>query len=262
MTQLDCTHVQARLEDLLDGYLSADAAGPVRAHLAACTACAQELRELEALQTALRELPAPTPRAGFAAAALAAATGRVGDHTDHQATPVHTPAAPRAVTAAFPAPRTPRRRATSWRRPRVWLGATVSAAAAAALAVMLWGVPTHTPGTPDAVPEVASLGGTDPQIPVRLALYEPRDIGLAIEAAQAMQGAMLTISLQGGIDLVGFGERRELSWQTDLDAGTNMLSLPIIAHSLEEGTLTAHVEHGEQAQVISVRVYIDTPTAD
>ena len=266
MTQPDCTYVQAQLEDLLDGYLSADAAGPVRAHLAACTACAQELRELRALQTALRELPAPAPRAGFADAALAAATGRAGsragDHTSHQAPPVHTPAAPRAVTAAFPAPRTPRRRATSWRRPRVWVGATVSAAAAAALAVMLWGVPTQTPVTPDTVPDIASLGGSDRQMPVRMALYEPRDIGVAIEAAQAMPGAMLTISLQGGIDLVGFGERRELSWQTDLDAGTNMLSLPIIAHSLEEGTLTAHVEHGAQAQVISVRVHIDTPTAD
>ncbi|MFU8896614.1 MAG: hypothetical protein ACNA8J_09520, partial [Gammaproteobacteria bacterium] len=154
------------------------------------------------------------------------------------------------------------RRATSWRRPRLWVGATVSAAAAAALAVMLWGVPTQTRVAPDAVPDVASLGGTDSQAPVRLALYEPRDIGLAIEAAQAMPGATLTISLQGGIDLVGFGERRELSWQTDLDAGTNMLSLPIIAHSLEEGTLTAHLEHGEQAQVISVRVRIDAPMAD
>ena len=253
MTQPDCTHVQARLEDLLDGYLSADAAGPVRAHLATCAACAQALRELEALQTALRELPAPALRAGFADAALAAATGRAGSHAGdpagHHTAPVRTP-------------RAPRRRATSWRRPRLWIGATVSAAAAAALAVMLWGVPTQTRVAPDAVPDVASLGGTDSQTPVRLALYEPRDIGLAIEAAQAMPGATLTISLQGGIDLVGFGERRELSWQTDLDAGTNMLSLPIIAHSLEEGTLTAHVEHGEQAQVISVRVRIDAPAAD
>ncbi|MFU8896615.1 MAG: anti-sigma factor family protein, partial [Gammaproteobacteria bacterium] len=62
MTPPDCTHVQARLEDLLDGYLSADAAGPVRAHLATCAACTQEMRELEALQTALRELPAPALR--------------------------------------------------------------------------------------------------------------------------------------------------------------------------------------------------------
>jgi hypothetical protein len=111
---------------------------------------------------------------------------------------------------------------------------------------MLWGVPERSP-EPEAV------------APFRIALFEPREIGVAIEATEAMPGATLTISLEGGIDLVGFGDRRELSWQADLDSGTNMLSLPIIAHSLESGTLTARVDHGAGTKLISVRVEIEDP---
>lgn len=230
MTPADCQHARRTLEDLLDGYLPAESARATEAHLVACAACAREREGLLALRAALRELPVPEMRPGFADEALAAAAARGG-------AVMHLPQARE---------RSPAHRWFAKPRRDTWFGAILGAAAAAALVVMLWGVPEHNP-EPEAV------------APFRIALFEPREIGVAIEATEAMPGATLTISLEGGIDLVGFGERRELSWQADLDPGTNMLSLPIIAHSLENGVLTARVDHGAGTKLISVRVEVEDP---
>jgi hypothetical protein len=219
MNEMNCTQARHRLEDLLDGYLSAADAAATELHLAECRACAAERQAAETLRTALRAMPAPELRPGFADAVLAEAARQ------------H---APRVA---------PRRR--SWPRLDLWVGAAIGAAATAALVALLLSAPQQDPSRGTATPPGISV-----------ALHEVREIGVAIESDAAVAGATMTVLLEGGIDLVGFGERREVRWQTDLDAGTNMLSLPIIAHSLEEGRLTALVEHGVISQRIDVRVHV------
>jgi predicted anti-sigma-YlaC factor YlaD len=231
MTRLDCQLTQQQLDDLLDGYLPSTAAHAIELHIDRCDACKTAREAAVALRSALKQMPVPELRPDFADAALARAARQ--------------PAAVRPVVRA--AARGRSRPARRWRRLDAWAGASLGAAAAAALMVMLWGIPDRA--GPPLQEEPAG---------VRVALYEPREIGLAIDAETAMAGATLTILLEGGIDLVGFGERREVRWQTDLDAGTNLLSLPIIAHSIEEGRLTALVEHGEKTQRIDVRVRVDS----
>jgi hypothetical protein len=232
MNHTDCQLAQQHLDDLLDGYLPRAEAAATALHLAACADCAAHRQAAEALRAALRQMPAPEPAPGFADAALAAA-------------------ARQHASASTPwwKQRERRPRGTPWQRLEVWAGAAIGAAVAMTLMVALWGVPQ--PGEP--LPEPAD---------VRVVMYEAREIGVAIDAGAAMPGATLTVFVEGGIDLVGFGERRELRWQTDLDAGTNLLSLPIIAHSLQDGRLTALVEHGERVQRIDVRVGVDSPPAN
>jgi hypothetical protein len=232
MNDLNCQQVRQRLDDLLDGYLPREQAAATERHISACDACTAARAATGQLRVALQQMPVPEPRPGFADAALAAAV---------RSAPA--PAMPRPTSE-------PRRWSLlPWRRLELWLGATAGAAAAAALVVMLWGGPQH---------------GQLPEEPagLRVTLYEAREIGVAIDTETAMPGATLTVFVDGGIDLVGFGERREVRWQTDLDAGTNMLSLPIIAHSLEDGRLIALVEHGNQSRQIDVRVRVELPPAN
>lgn len=232
MTQPDCTQVRKALDELLDGDLPRDVAAAMERHVAGCIGCAAEQAAIKGLREALRQMPVPAPRPGFADAALAAAVR-------------HAPAAParRASTASARG-----RGFAPWRRLETWAGGTIGAVAAAALMAVLLGEPgpVGAPGAPAGV---------------RLTLFEAREIGLAIDTETALPGATLTILLEGGIDLVGFAERREVRWQADLDAGTNMLSLPIMAHSLEAGRLTALVEHGDRTQRIAVDVRVDAPAA-
>ncbi|NGX16968.1 zf-HC2 domain-containing protein [Wenzhouxiangella sp. XN24] len=239
----DCKATLQRLDDLLDDSLSPAAAAPLHAHLAGCRDCAAALAGARRLNQALRDMPVPDPRPGFAGAALASAVARNRLTVATSDSPVPGPAeSASSKTTGFRG----RSRQVPRRRLDLWLGGVLGAAAAAALMVMLWGVPRDAHMPQDAAD-------------LRLTLYEPREIGVAIDADAALPGALLTITLQGGIDLVGFGAQRELQWQADLDAGTNVLPLPIIAHSLEQGRLTALVEHGEMTQQVELRIQVDAP---
>ena len=227
MNMLDCTTVRARVDDLAFGELPAPEAAVWRRHVNDCPDGAAAVAQAESLRLALRAMPVPEPRAGFAAQALANAR--------HQNAGLAAPSARRAPRRErYSAPNT-----DGWS----WWGGLAAAMAAGLVLAMLWGLPRGltTPVDPAAT-----------AAPLRLALYETREIGIAIDADQPILGARLTVRVDGGIELVGFGDTRELSWETDLEQGTNMLALPVLAHSLEQGRLTALVEHQDGRQQIEL----------
>lgn len=72
-TRHDAGHAAPLLGTLLDGALPPEQADGVRAHLAACAACAGELELLRAGRSLLPSVGAPEPRPGFAARVAARA---------------------------------------------------------------------------------------------------------------------------------------------------------------------------------------------
>jgi anti-sigma factor RsiW len=54
---MNCESVRDLLDDYVDGALPEEAAGEVRAHVAVCAECRQELERLESLLTQVRALP-------------------------------------------------------------------------------------------------------------------------------------------------------------------------------------------------------------
>lgn len=223
---LTCGEARPRIDELLDGELPAADAIALDDHIEACDACAAALAHARSLRVALAAMPVPGPRPGFAAEALAQARrrhiGLVG--ADHAHRPQQAGHRPRRLA-----------------RPATWWGGLAAAAAAAAVAILLWGGPQD--GFVDPEPAAAEF---------TLALYEPREIAIAIDADRAMAGARVTVRVEGGVELVGFPDTPELSWETDLEAGTNMLALPVLAYSVETGRLTALVEHDERRQQIEL----------
>lgn len=127
---------------------------------------------------------------------------------------------------------------------RFWLGSAFGGAVAAALfgfAVLLgWFGPE-----PVQAPEVAEFV---------VAVDEPRVMDLAIESEQALDGARISILLSGGVTLDGFDDRRELSWNTDIHAGVNKLSLPIRAINGQGGRMVVRLSHPDSEQVFLVNV--------
>lgn len=234
--ELDCITVRSHLDALVRGELPRHRALEVEDHLGGCADCAAARDEAVRLLAALRAMPVPEMTPGFAQAALARAIAAA----DHRVVPFH------AARPAQESRHAPRRRSWSW------LGMVGGAVAAGLLALAVLGPPRGLP-QPDPAVEMAPT--------LRLALFEPREIALAIDADEAMPGARLTLSISGGIELVGFGDTRELHWETDLDAGTNVLPLPVIARSLEQGRLTARVEHGEQSRQFDFTIQPEDPAA-
>lgn len=62
---MNCTHVQQRLDDLVDGQLSLIEQEAVQVHMLDCQDCRARLAETQHLLLDLRDIPVPEPLAGY-----------------------------------------------------------------------------------------------------------------------------------------------------------------------------------------------------
>ena len=127
-----------------------------------------------------------------------------------------------------------------------WLLTGFGAAIAATLAVwMVGGVLFSTPELPD---PAAAIPG------VTIAMEEPRTVNLVFASEARLDAATLTVSLPEGIELQGFPGQREITWETSLNEGKNLLPLTLVAVSAAGGELLARLEHDDRYRTFRLRV--------
>ncbi|MDH3265402.1 MAG: hypothetical protein OEM25_00420 [Gammaproteobacteria bacterium] len=127
-----------------------------------------------------------------------------------------------------------------------WMLTGFGAAIAATIAVwVVGGMLLSSPQLPDA--NVAMPG-------VSIALEEPRTVNLVFASATPLASAMLTVSLPDGIELSGFPGQREITWETSLSEGRNLLPLTLIAVGPTGGELLARLEHDDRNRTFRLRV--------
>lgn len=127
-------------------------------------------------------------------------------------------------------------------RPGFWTGAGAGVAVAASLALAIAWLGLLPS------PEV----GTEKSTHVLLA--EPRDLHVAIDLERDLPGAQITVVLSGAIALSGYRDQRELSWKTDLQAGMNKLTLPLMPISEQGGELLVQVDHDGRRRTFTVNL--------
>ena len=124
------------------------------------------------------------------------------------------------------------------RTDRFWLGTAVGGAVAASLfAAVLW----FGDGRMNAV--VDPVAGPDLDREFVVAVGEPRAMHVAIETDRALTDATIRIIVTGDIEIDGLDGQRIVSWNEDLDAGLNRLTLPVFATSASGGELVVQLEH-------------------
>jgi hypothetical protein len=89
---------------------------------------------------------------------------------------------------------------------------------------------------------------------VTMALEVPRTVNLVFSATEAMDSATLTVSLPNGIELTGFPGQSEISWETSLNEGRNLLPLNLIALTPVGGELLARLEHEDRDRVFRLQL--------
>jgi len=82
---------------------------------------------------------------------------------------------------------------------------------------------------------------------------------MVFNSSKPLRAATLSLALPDNVEVVGYGSRRELSWQTDLREGQNLLQLPLIAHGTVKDELLARLSHG--AGTKTFRLKIETSNA-
>ena len=97
-------------------------------------------------------------------------------------------------------------------------------------------------------------------IGVTIALHETRTVQLSFNAERDLPQATLSITLPEGVELQGFPGQHQVSWQTSIARGANVLSLPLTAVSATGGTLLARLEHGDRSTQLTVPLHVsDAP---
>ena len=92
---------------------------------------------------------------------------------------------------------------------------------------------------------------------VALMLERPETVRLMFNSAKPLQAATLSLALPGNVELVGYGDRRELSWQTDLREGGNLLQLPLVARGTAKDELVASLSHGGTSKTFRLKFEVD-----
>ena len=127
-----------------------------------------------------------------------------------------------------------------------WLLTGFGAAIAATLAIwVVGGMLLSTPELPD---PVAAIPG------VMITMEEPHTVNFVFASATALDSATLTVSLPEGIELQGFPGQREITWETSLEEGKNLLPLTLVATGPAGGELLARLEHDDRERTFRLRV--------
>jgi hypothetical protein len=200
---MDCRLFALQADDWLDGQLDAAQQQRMQMHFENCACCSHGYREAADLRTALRALPAPAMRSGFAGRALARATGARFGH-------------------------------------RSALGMALAASVVLALGV---GVALFAM-RPEAVQTVV------------LTVRQPESVRLVFNAARPLPGAILSLRLPETVELVGYGNRRELTWRTDLSEGANLLQLPLVLRGPAGGELVVRLSRGSSSRTFRLKIEV------
>jgi hypothetical protein len=171
-----------------------------------------------ALIQALRRMPTPPPRAGFVDRALANASGV-------RFAPVRSAA---SVGRAM----------MRW---ETWFGAVMGGAVAAALTLIL----------------LRPVETGPRRSGITLALNEARDIDVLIEAERDLEDATIRIAVTGGVALNGLENEHIIDWRADLERGSNLLSLPVVARRAGAGQLVAVIEHDGKTRTVMIDLTVN-----
>lgn len=85
---------------------------------------------------------------------------------------------------------------------------------------------------------------------------QPESVRLVFRAAEPIDGATLSLRLPENVEIVGYGAQRELTWQTDLREGANLLRLPLVARGPVSGEFVARLSSGARSRTFRLRVRV------
>ena len=97
----------------------------------------------------------------------------------------------------------------------------------------------------------------EPVQAVALTIDRPETVRLMFNSAKPLKAATLSLALPENVELVGYGGRRELSWQTDLREGGNLMQLPLVARGVAKQELVASLSHGGNSKTFRLKIDVD-----
>ncbi|MGQ0619982.1 MAG: anti-sigma factor family protein [Panacagrimonas sp.] len=218
---MDCNTFNARLSDWLDEGLDPEVAQEMRAHGGQCRMCGSAANSERKLRVALRSMPVPGLRPGFAREAIRLA---------------------RQANGAIEGGSTRKRDAL------FAFGGAAAASLGVAAVLMLRG-PIQAPGAgmPVSLPiQTIQAISVDPAAfqTVAMTIGHVESVRLRIESPRDFEEVRFSVELPDHVWLADQPGIRAMTWAGGLRKGENVLELPLIAQSSSTGLMTARVSWG------------------
>lgn len=87
---------------------------------------------------------------------------------------------------------------------------------------------------------------------IAMTLHETQTVQLVLDSEQQLDDVLLSLKLPEGVELEGFAGQRDIAWRTQLQQGSNLLALPLVATALKRGKLVARIEHEAKSKELTV----------
>ena len=82
---------------------------------------------------------------------------------------------------------------------------------------------------------------------------EVKVVKVAIDSARAIDGVRMTIDISENLEISGYENQKEISWNADLKQGTNVIALPISALARGEGEITTRVRLNDKVKIFRIK---------
>ncbi|QSP95965.1 zf-HC2 domain-containing protein [Marinobacter salinisoli] len=216
---MTCREIRVSLIAYLNNELPAERNKTVAQHLRGCASCHSLMESEQTLRDVLRHRnPIPPASSGFEARVLAAATKQTAGTTG------------------------------GWSH-RVMGGAVAAALAMGiSLGVFMGGDQSQSDSAAIAASQQAQVGQPENVQPVYGEPVE-QTVRLAFHSGEPLENVTLTIQLPPNVELASWPGRQELSWQVSLEAGDNVLALPLKVLFPGAGELVAKLDTGDRQKI-------------
>jgi hypothetical protein len=117
--------------------------------------------------------------------------------------------------------------------------------AAGIVAWLVLVLPTDLPTAPEAELET-----------VVITMNVEKTFRLTFDSKRELQAAAISVDLPDGVEIVGYEGRDSVRWTTTVNAGTNILELPIVVRSGKGGQILARLEHEGKQKTFTFAVQV------
>jgi len=89
---------------------------------------------------------------------------------------------------------------------------------------------------------------------IEIAVNDIENIRLSFEAPDNFKQVTLTVNLPEQIELKGFPGKRQISWETSLNSGSNILTLPVLGKTVGEGVVEAKISNSQKSKTFKIHM--------
>jgi len=222
---MKCDYTNLFIHDYVDGYLSADQAAMVHKHIAHCNDCTSYERDVRKLKTSMMSMPdVPLSHELFYQAMMNAK-----DKVTEQQAPV-------APVVELKRKRQP------------YMFALAASIVFATISSFL--LTSQSPQT-----SLPLQSHTTNNTTVASAdAFPSEQVNLVFNSPSSLENVTFTVSLPNNMEMRGYPGSQQVSWKANLQAGKNLLHLPIIAKDANEGVVLTKLNYGNKSREFEVVV--------